>query len=344
MTYIIFLTAAGNRIAINPKRQRSIFRRFQDGLIAESRLGEKDLSYDKYRAKRDCQGVLQSSVSVVRSVQKELDRLDESAFARLDEALVSLAKRPKLTRSKPRCFKWLLGDLRLAAAGDYSVVYTLNERATHLRVLMVAIGRWIGRRNSVKSAPTIEKPLNCGSSRNVHGKRAREAAVKRTDTFVAYSGETAKELFSYPPKGQHEALVEGFREGIQQKAARKGERALTNEERVVLIVAALEQEVNNGGFDQFFRNSSRRFAPRISDSLLRIRCSRMATIAQRAVNALGLSALSVKRIETTMTKQSDERDQELERCDQLFYKAQMRQNIPKRLYAFVRQNKEYIKF
>ena len=71
--------------------------------------------------------------------------------------------------------------------------------------------------------------------------------------FVGYSGETAKELFSYPAEGQHEALVAGFREGIQAKAAQKGERALTHEERVVLMVAALEEEVNNGGFDQFFR-------------------------------------------------------------------------------------------
>jgi Domain of unknown function (DUF4375) len=66
-----------------------------------------------------------------------------------------------------------------------------------------------------------------------------------------------------------EALVAGFREGIQEKAIQKGERALTKEERAVLTVAALEEEVNNGGFDQFFRNSSRRFAPQVADSFYR---------------------------------------------------------------------------
>jgi hypothetical protein len=70
----------------------------------------------------------------------------------------------------------------------------------------------------------------------------------------------------------------------------------------------------------------------------------MAKIAQRGVKALRLPTLSVTRIEATMAKDNAERDKELERCDQLFYKAQTRQNIARRLYAFVMANKEAIKF
>jgi hypothetical protein len=64
---------------------------------------------------------------------------------------------------------------------------------------------------------------------------------RRTDSFVGYSGETAAELFSYPPQGQYDALVQAFREGLQRQAVWKGERALTAEECVVLAVTALEQ-------------------------------------------------------------------------------------------------------
>ena len=62
------------------------------------------------------------------------------------------------------------------------------------------------------------------------------------------------------------------------------------------------------------------------------------------MNALRLPTLSVTRIEATMAKDSAERDKELERCDQLFYNAQTRQNLARRLYTFVRANKEAIHF
>jgi hypothetical protein len=263
MAYITFLTADGQRIAISPKKQKSTFHCFQDGLIAESRLGEDDVSYEKYRGKRGCKGVVQSPITIVRSVQRELDRLRDAPFSKLDESLLSLAKRPKLARSKPKCFKWFLGDLRLAALGDFSVVYATDDRAKHLRVLMVAVGRWVPNRKSGKFfASTQKNPREIRPLSASH--RVQSVGMKRTDRFVGYSGETAKDLFSYPVRGQHEALVAGFREGIQEKALQKGERALTKEERVVLTVAALEEEeVNNGGFDQFFRNSSRRFARKL---------------------------------------------------------------------------------
>jgi hypothetical protein len=344
MAYIItFLTAGGQRVAFSPKKQRSTFHCFQDGLIAESRLGEDDVSYQKYRVKRGYKGVVQSPIMIVRSVQKELDRLRDAPFSQLDEGLVSLARKPTLARSKPKCFKWFVGDLRLATIGDFSVVYTTDDCAKHLRVLMVVIGRWVPNRKSGRFFASTQKNRRETTPLSARD-RERRVGVKRTDRFVGYSGETAKELFSYPAQGKHAALVAGFREGIQKKAAQKSDRALTNEERVVLMVSALEEEVNNGGFDQFFRNSSGRFAPQIADSLRRIRCSKMARIAQRAVSAIRVPMLSATRIGATMAKDNAERDKELERCDQLFYEAQKRQNVARRLYSYIRANKKAMKF
>ena len=165
--------------------------------------------------------------------------------------------------------------------------------------------------------------------------------MKRTDAFVGYSGETTDELLSYDATGQQDSLVRAFEEGLQRKASRRGQRALTQEERIVLAVRALDREVNNGGYHQFFCNSSRMFVPQIVQSLERIGCRRTAKITQRAIDALKVSPVTVARIDAIMQETNEERDQELDRCDQLFYKTQ--QGIPNGLYAFVKANRSRIR-
>lgn len=166
--------------------------------------------------------------------------------------------------------------------------------------------------------------------------------MNRTDSFICYSGETVAELFSYPSRGQYDVLVSAFREGIQRKAVRKGERALTAQEHVVLAVTALVQEVNNGGYDQFFRNSSRKFVPTIVDSLLQIGLRTEAKVTQTAIDALHLRTLTVRAVNTAMAKSSAERDAGLEECDRSFYKHH--RGVARRLYIFLKTNRAQIKF
>lgn len=165
--------------------------------------------------------------------------------------------------------------------------------------------------------------------------------MKKTDSFVAYSGETTNELLGYPSQGQRDSLVRAFEEGLQRKVSRTGERALSIEERTVLAVRALDREVNNGGYHQFFFNSSKRFAPEIVQSLSRIGCRRTTKITQRAINALHVAPLTVARVEAAMRKTNEERDRELERCDEWFYRTP--QGIPRRLYAFIKAKSERIR-
>ena len=149
--------------------------------------------------------------------------------------------------------------------------------------------------------------------------------------FVAYSGETTSELLSYPARGQRDLLVRAFEEGLRRKVSRT---RLNKEERIVLAVQALDREVNNGGYDQFFRNSSKTFAPEVVRSLKRIGCRRTAKITQRAIVALRSGPLTVARVEAAMRVTNEERDRELERCDELFYRTP--QAIPRRLFAFIK--------
>jgi len=60
---------------------------------------------------------------------------------------------------------------------------------------------------------------------------------------------------------------------------------LATSERVFLLIWELESEVNNGGFHQYFYNSSGALAPNVVDALKTIGAEATADIAQRALNA-----------------------------------------------------------
>ena len=126
-------------------------------------------------------------------------------------------------------------------------------------------------------------------------------------------------------------------EGGGRKPEDVEKRALTEEERVVLAVRALDREVNNGGYHKFFCDSSRKFVPIIVDSLLRIGCDEAAKITQRALDALRLPAVTPDDVRATLERRDDVRDLELDQCDLLFYKTA--QHIADRLDAFIKENK-----
>jgi hypothetical protein len=164
----------------------------------------------------------------------------------------------------------------------------------------------------------------------------------RTDSFTTYSGETAAELFAYPPKGQYGVLAQAFREGIQRKAVRQGDRTLTPQEHVLLAVTALFAEVNNGGYDQFFRNRSRKFVSIVVDSLMQVGLPAHAKITEKAINALELRRFDVSTINAAIAKESKERDDVLDECDRSFYKIQ--RGVARKIYLFLKANRSHIVF
>jgi hypothetical protein len=152
------------------------------------------------------------------------------------------------------------------------------------------------------------------------------------------SGQTVEQLFSLEGKSRIDTLVLAFEQAISQKAERTSNRGLSYPERVVLAVEALEREVNNGGYDQFFTNSSREFAPIIVESLKRIGCKKAASITQKATNALGVSELTVKAIDTAMATDDEQRQKAFAQCDDAYYKNNA-EPIAERLFAFIKANK-----
>ena len=153
----------------------------------------------------------------------------------------------------------------------------------------------------------------------------------------SYSGQTVDELISLEGEYRIDSLVLAFEQAIQQKASRVGEDSLTSEERIVLSVEALEREVNNGGYDQFFINSTHEVATLVVDALLRIGCPATAEITRRALAALELSDLGAQPIDEDIHSENRRRDEELGRCDELYY--QSSEDIAAWLFAFIRTNK-----
>ena len=85
-----------------------------------------------------------------------------------------------------------------------------------------------------------------------------------------YSGQTIEELLALADEYRVDSLLAALEEGLNQKAEEVGEQDLSDEERIVLAVEAFEREVNNGGYGQFFSNSSGQYTPIIVASLLNI--------------------------------------------------------------------------
>lgn len=156
-----------------------------------------------------------------------------------------------------------------------------------------------------------------------------------------YSGETTDELLSMEGRYRTDSLVLIFEQAIDQKAARDGYKSLSTEERVVLAIEALEREVNNGGYEQFFLNSSRDFAPIVVDALVSVGCRRTATITQRAIDALGCQTLTSDTIESAMLAESEDRDQSLFVCDNQYFARP--EDIEGHLLAFIRTNKDKVR-
>lgn len=157
-----------------------------------------------------------------------------------------------------------------------------------------------------------------------------------------YSGQTLDQLLSLEGEYRIDSLLAAMEQAISQKAARAGDGSLSAEERVVLAVEALEREVNNGGYDQFFVNSSREYAPIIADALTRIGCPKTCEVTRNALDALGLDELDEGGIEAAMDAESNERDEELARCDGAYYDSG--EEIDVALFEFVKANRASIKF
>ena len=162
-----------------------------------------------------------------------------------------------------------------------------------------------------------------------------------SDFLDDYSGESLEELLAMERTHRIDSLVLAMETALGQKQHKRGDASLSPEERVILAIEELEREVNNGGYHQFFLDSSREFAGEIEAALTRIGCPKHADIARRAVAALGLEGTkSPDDVEAAVVAGGDPLFDVLDALDKEYFSC--KEPIADRLFAFVKANRSKI--
>lgn len=115
---------------------------------------------------------------------------------------------------------------------------------------------------------------------------------------------------------------------------------LSDAERIFYITQTLEMEVNNGGFSQFFYNSSGDFSNELVGAFTAIGANTTAAICQKAIDAFGrdIPVDRDERQEMLDELESDELDEILEECDDAFFAYE--DDLNELNYNFAMKNKE----
>ena len=97
--------------------------------------------------------------------------------------------------------------------------------------------------------------------------------------------------------------------------------ALSAAERIFYITQTLEAEVNNGGFSQFFYNSSGEFSGELVSAFTAIGAPATAALCGKAVAAFGcdIPVDRAAREEMLDELENEEIESILEECDNAFY-------------------------
>lgn len=100
------------------------------------------------------------------------------------------------------------------------------------------------------------------------------------DFLPSWDGQSTDELIALAGKYRIDSLVLAFEQAIQGKAN------VSPKERYILAVEGLEREVNNGGYAQFFLNSSVDYVADIEPALRAIGCPKTADMTHDAIAAI----------------------------------------------------------
>jgi len=152
----------------------------------------------------------------------------------------------------------------------------------------------------------------------------------------SYDGQSTDELIALEGRFRVDSIVLAF------ESALDGKDDLSTAERVVLAVEAIEREVNNGGFNQFFVNSSRDFSPNIVESYNLIGCPQTAALCQKAISLLGVEDLfDSDALEDAACEADDGLMERFNALDETFY-AGAEEPIANKLFEFIKRNRNEI--
>lgn len=154
----------------------------------------------------------------------------------------------------------------------------------------------------------------------------------------SYGGQTIQQLIAMKDSHRIDSLVLA----VEQALGGRPDEKLSEAERVVLAVEGLEREVNNGGYHQFFINSSREFTAYIVRYLELIGCPKVAVITADAITALALpDRFDADTVDRIASELSDEGREKLGECDTRYYDND--EDIAQRLFDYIEQHQQEIR-
>lgn len=115
---------------------------------------------------------------------------------------------------------------------------------------------------------------------------------------------------------------------------------VTEEQKLFYYNQSLEREMNNGGFNQYFFNSSSDFALKTIQSLQAIGANKTANILQKAIDQFPNSNVPEERTERQVVLEQIQEVAELvwEQLDQKFFRYE--DNLNQLNIEFIRKNKD----
>ncbi len=157
-----------------------------------------------------------------------------------------------------------------------------------------------------------------------------------TPFLESYDGQSTDELIALEEQFRIDSIVLAFEAALDEK------RELSSAERVVLSIEAIEREVNNGGFNQFFVNSSRQFAPYIVDAFTSIGCPQTAELCQKAIDLLGVEDLfDSDALEDAACEADDDLMEQFNSLDEIYYDG-AEEPIAVKLFDYIKENRQAI--
>jgi hypothetical protein len=150
--------------------------------------------------------------------------------------------------------------------------------------------------------------------------------------WLDYAGQDTAQILACRSTHRIDSLLCALEQGIELRQKRTPDVTTTAEEHTLLAILALQREVNNGGYHQFFANSSCKYALTVVAALESIGCDATATLTQKAIDALGLRPLPAHAIEASVLKPDPKRDRALNALDKQFYRIL---EIEPKLFSFV---------
>ena len=154
----------------------------------------------------------------------------------------------------------------------------------------------------------------------------------------SYNGQALDELIALESDYRIDSLVLAVEQALMEKSRAR----LAAAELVVLAVEGMEREVNNGGYRQFFGNSSREFTSFLVQALELIGCQKVAAISADAIDALAVPPdYDDGMVEEASFALSADQSTKLEDCDNRYYTCD--EPIADRLFEYIKRNRDSIR-